>query len=227
MNKKIFYSCVIFITASISMTMLIARSWRLSKIPNGKIHTCGACHQSAFGDGPRNSFGIDVERLVSPNGNENFWGPELAAIDSDGDGYTNGEELQDPDGTWMYGDPEPGDQSLVSNPGDPNNTPGMEAVEFPYYTVHKYSLIKNYPNPLKSFTQIFFSLALPGRVNISIFNVDGILETILVDKFFLDGTHRTNYDLEVNSGNKLVPGIYFYRITAGKFSAVKKMVVVK
>ncbi len=36
------------------------------------------------------------------------WGPALAALDSDGDGFTNGEELQDPNGTWEVGSAAPG-----------------------------------------------------------------------------------------------------------------------
>ena len=33
---------------------------------------------------------------------------------SDGDGFTNGQELQDPDGTWSTGNPNPGDVSKVN-----------------------------------------------------------------------------------------------------------------
>ena len=226
MNKRIFNISIIIVFILLSMTMLIARSTRLSKIPNGGINSCGACHNSAFGDGPRNSFGADVEKLVSPNGNENFWSPELAAIDSDGDGYTNGEELQDPDGTWQYGDPDPGNPDLVSNPGDPNSIPGKNAVAFQHYTVHEYSLIKNYPNPVSSSTQIYFSLALPGRVILSIFDEKGEFEINLIDKFLLDGTHKAEFDFHTYFGNKLIPGIYYYKLSSSKFTAVRKMVVV-
>ena len=50
------------------------------------------------------------ERFLSPgalSSADALWGPELAALDSDGDGATNGQELGDPDGTWLPGDPAP------------------------------------------------------------------------------------------------------------------------
>ena len=52
-----------------------------------------------------------------------FWGPELAALDSDGDGFTNGEELGDPDGTWQEGDAAPGDAADITHPGNPDSHP--------------------------------------------------------------------------------------------------------
>jgi hypothetical protein len=48
------------------------------------------------------------------------WTLTLANQDSDGDGFTNGEELQDPSGAWAIGKPDPGDVSFVSNPSDSN-----------------------------------------------------------------------------------------------------------
>ena len=58
--------------------------------------------------GSANPFGLTVEgdflTAINLSGNV-IWGPELAAIDSDGDGFTNGEELGDPEGTWQPGDP--------------------------------------------------------------------------------------------------------------------------
>lgn len=102
-----------------------ARSFRVNMVPNGAVLQCNTCHTSGGGS-PRNSFGLAVQALVSPGGREEFWGPELAMMDSDGDGATNGEELQDPDGTWESGSPDPGDASLVTAPGDPNSVPAQE-----------------------------------------------------------------------------------------------------
>jgi hypothetical protein len=51
------------------------------------------------------------------------WGSKLAALDADGDGFTNGEELQDPEGAWRLGDPQPGDPDAVTHPGDPDSHP--------------------------------------------------------------------------------------------------------
>ena len=102
-----------------------ARFFRPGLVPNydAAVGDCSLCHVTAGGGTARNPFGQAVEALVTPNGQEVFWGPELAALDSDGDGATNGEELGDPDGTWTADDPAPGDPALITHPGDPDSTP--------------------------------------------------------------------------------------------------------
>ena len=105
-----------------------ARGFRVAMVPNAEAvgAGCNLCHVSGGGT-PHNEFGHDVEALVTVNGREVFWTPELAALDSDGDGFTNGQELGDPEGTWEPGDDPPGDAAGVTHPGDPESRP-PEAV---------------------------------------------------------------------------------------------------
>jgi len=108
-----------------------ARSWRPNQIPNGSRFGCATCHLSAGGGGTRNSFGNAVfTELVRLYGNASssgpFWSAALATIDSDGDSFTNGQELGDPDGTWQPGDPNPA--GPVSRPGDANSRPPAPPV---------------------------------------------------------------------------------------------------
>ena len=105
-----------------------ARGFRGNMLPNAEAvgAGCNLCHVSGGGS-PRNGFGLDVEALVTVNGREVFWTPELAALDSDGDGFTNGEELGDPEGTWEAGDDPPGDAAQITNPADAESRP-PEAV---------------------------------------------------------------------------------------------------
>ena len=58
-----------------------------------------------------------------------LWGSELANMDADGDGFTNGEELGDPDGTWLEGDPSPGDPADLGNPANPDIVPNLPEPE--------------------------------------------------------------------------------------------------
>ncbi len=108
-----------------------ARSFRPGMLPNGSVNSCSNCHFNRFGGGPRNPFGEAVRALVTPGGSQVFWGPALAALDSDGDGVSNGEELGDPEGQWVVGDPAPGDPARVTNPGDPDDRPEpAPAIQF-------------------------------------------------------------------------------------------------
>lgn len=96
-----------------------ARDFRPDMLPNGNVFSCTTCHTTAFG-GPRNAFGREVERRVRPGSRDAFWTPDLAALDSDGDGFTNGEELGDPEGddTAIVG-------WKVTNPGSATSKPAV------------------------------------------------------------------------------------------------------
>ena len=111
--------------ASVALLVAVgaeARVWHVQGVPNatnvGTHSTCGLCHVSG-GDSPLNPFGQDVSvALADPlDKSEDFWTPALAALDSDGDGYSNGDELQDPTGTWAGGDPDPGVLVAITHPG--------------------------------------------------------------------------------------------------------------
>jgi len=90
-----------------------AHSEYVDRIPNGGVNACNNCHDS-------HSFRDDWRRLG--------WGPKLARKDSDGDGFTNGEELQDPSGSWRSGQPDPGLRKLVSNPSSRNSVPPVDGA---------------------------------------------------------------------------------------------------
>ena len=100
-----------------------ARSKRVRQVPNGSVASCNTCHTSGGGS-PLNPFGAEIATnfltRTGPAGDV-IWGPDLAALDSDGDGASNGAELGDPDGTWVTGDANPEGEAF--HPGDPESTP--------------------------------------------------------------------------------------------------------
>jgi hypothetical protein len=101
-----------------------ARSFRVAEIPNGSKRSCQTCHETSQGV-IFNSFGSDVRAHLVGDGaisERHVDWAALAALDSDGDGATNGTELGDPAGTWRVGDPSP--QGDISAPGDPTNSAG-------------------------------------------------------------------------------------------------------
>ena len=142
LNSIVLKSCVVVSCLTFVSIESFSRSFRPSQMPNGSVVNCAACHISQFGGGARTPFGQDVFARVSPGQRTVFWGPELAAIDSDGDGFTNGEELGDPNGTWVEGDPAPGDSSLVTNPGDPDSKPAQSGGDEPPFSVEDAGLTR-------------------------------------------------------------------------------------
>ncbi len=85
-----------------------------------------------------------------------------------------------------------------------------------------FGLKQNYPNPFNPSTTISFSIAKQNRVKISVFDIAGKLITELVNETMNAG----NYEVLFNASN-LSSGTYFYRIEAGDFTEVKKMMLVK
>jgi hypothetical protein len=85
-----------------------------------------------------------------------------------------------------------------------------------------FALQQNYPNPFNPTTEIAFDLPRTERVKLAVFDVLGRNVQTLADHAMPAGTHRVRFD-----GSALASGIYFYRLEAGEFRAVKKMVMVK
>jgi len=98
-----------------------ARPFRVSDIPNGDKNTCLNCHGDLKAS-YNTDFGSDARNYLEGSGEITQqhvnWTP-LCPLDSDNDGWTNGQELGDPDCTWKMGDPDPG--MFVTNPGDPES----------------------------------------------------------------------------------------------------------
>ncbi|NQV15851.1 hypothetical protein HQ531_10375, partial [bacterium] len=107
-----------------------ARSFRVAQLPNGGTNGCANCHVNAGGGGARNAFGQLVQASFLDGGGNVVWGPDLAMADSDGDGYSNGHELEDPFGMWAVGAPAPGETSLVTQPGDNTSAPTGDGAKF-------------------------------------------------------------------------------------------------
>jgi hypothetical protein len=93
-----------------------ARSFRVAQMPGG---TCDTCH--VVPGGPRNLLGQQIEAtLPDPVASQNVDWQDFFALDADQDGYTNGQELGDPEGDWMIGQGDPG---ALSDPSDAGSTP--------------------------------------------------------------------------------------------------------
>jgi hypothetical protein len=85
-----------------------------------------------------------------------------------------------------------------------------------------YSMSQNYPDPFNPTTKIEFTIMKTSDVNLRVFNLLGQTVSTLVDGRMNAGTHTVLF-----KANGLASGIYFYRIEAGKFVSIRKMVLMK
>jgi|GEM_PF-1318388 len=81
---------------------------------------------------------------------------------------------------------------------------------------------QNYPNPFNPSTTISFSLSDAGNVSVQVFEVTGRLVATLFDGYLEAGNHKINFNAQ-----KLSSGIYLYKISAGKGTVVKSMLLIK
>ncbi|MDR3610344.1 MAG: T9SS type A sorting domain-containing protein [Ignavibacteriaceae bacterium] len=93
-----------------------------------------------------------------------------------------------------------------------------ERIELP----KKFLLLQNYPNPFNPSTLISYSLPSAFNIKLIIYNSLGQTVKVLENGFKNAG----NYSVNFNAAD-LPSGIYFYKLEAGQFAQVKKMMVIK
>ncbi len=86
----------------------------------------------------------------------------------------------------------------------------------------EFALEQNYPNPFNPTTEIHFALPRDANVKIEVFSVRGRQVTTVVNQPMKSGHHSVTWD-----GRTFASGTYFYRIRAGDFVAVRKMVLLR
>lgn len=86
----------------------------------------------------------------------------------------------------------------------------------------EFILKQNYPNPFNPSTNIIFNIPKPSDVKIEVFNSLGQKVSVIINKKMNAGIHTVKFD----AGN-LSSGIYYYKIKAGEFIAVKKMLLMR
>ena len=86
----------------------------------------------------------------------------------------------------------------------------------------RFALIGNYPNPFNSSTVIRFRLGDPAPVQLDIFNLLGQKIETLINSGMGSGEHEVAW----NAG-KVPSGVYFYKLSVGNKTSVKKMTILK
>lgn len=85
-----------------------------------------------------------------------------------------------------------------------------------------FSLAQNFPNPFNPSTRIAFTLPTQAKVELKVYNVLGQEVVTLVNEVKPAGSYNVRF-----VGDNLASGVYLYRLIAGDFTSVKKMLLVK
>ncbi|MCI0474120.1 MAG: T9SS type A sorting domain-containing protein, partial [Ignavibacteria bacterium] len=92
----------------------------------------------------------------------------------------------------------------------------------------KYGLHQNFPNPFNPATKIKFELSHTdnGKQNtvtkLVIYDISGKEVKTLVNETLPPGVYEVDFN-----GSVLSSGIYFYKLTAGKYAETRKMILMK
>ncbi|HSW56371.1 MAG TPA: T9SS type A sorting domain-containing protein, partial [Ignavibacteriaceae bacterium] len=88
--------------------------------------------------------------------------------------------------------------------------------------ITSFNLEQNYPNPFNPATTIAYSIPKEAQVSLKIYDVMGREVVELVNGKQSSGSYNVEFD-----ASSLASGTYFYKLTAGEFVSVKKMVLLK
>ncbi|MCG3157326.1 MAG: hypothetical protein DKINENOH_03958 [bacterium] len=94
-----------------------------------------------------------------------------------------------------------------------------------------FSLSQNHPNPFNPETRISYTIPAGTsgtmHVTLRIYDMQGHLVRTLVDDTKSPGQHTVVWDGRNAASTRVTSGLYFYTMTAGSFSATKKMLILK
>lgn len=85
-----------------------------------------------------------------------------------------------------------------------------------------YDLSQNFPNPFNPSTNISFVIPESGNVTLKVYDILGRKVAEVVNEYLTAGKHELIF-----IGSDLPSGVYFYKIQAGNYSNIKKMILEK
>ncbi len=106
---------------------------------------------------------------------------------------------------------------------DGTNTLDVEGEELP----HGFVLDQNYPNPFNPVTVIQYSVPSTQYVSLKVYDLLGREVATLVDGIQEVAYKSVIFDVGANSNSPLPSGVYYYKLQAGEFSSVKKLLLMR
>lgn len=103
-----------------------------------------------------------------------------------------------------------------------NGTMDNPLIVKPNINNYKFDLKQNFPNPFNPITLISYEIPMTEFISLKIYDFLGREITTLVNEIKTAGSYNIEFD-----GSKLASGVYFYKLVAGDFKEVKRMILVK
>jgi hypothetical protein len=102
--------------------------------------------------------------------------------------------------------------------------PALTGIRDLSNNITDFRLDQNYPNPFNPSTKIRFSIKTNSLVTLKVYNILGKEVAVILNEEKRPGS----YELDFSAGKfNLASGVYFYRMQAGTFTSVKKMILLK
>lgn len=86
----------------------------------------------------------------------------------------------------------------------------------------EFALYQNYPNPFNPVTTIKYQIPQSGTVTIKVYDVLGKEIATLANEEKSAGSYEVKFD-----ASRLSSGVYFYKIRAGEYISVRKMILLR
>ena len=148
--------------------------------------------------------------IVGPHqANESMAKYKLTAVDNDlnESNFSNTDEILVEGGGF--------EKPIVNDPQDP-------LIEDNDIIPTVYTISQNYPNPFNPETNIKFGIPDDNFVNLTVYNIQGEKVTTLVNEHLTAGNYTAKF-----KGTMLPSGVYIYKIKAGSFSQIERMLLIK
>ena len=121
----------------------------------------------------------------------------------------------------------------VETPDSDGTVPDLGAFEFvgnkdnSQIAVVSNLSLSSFPNPFNPSTNILFTIAEQGKVDLKVYNIKGQLVKTLLNEERAVGTHNIVWNGDDNRGKGVASGVYFVKIANGKNHATRKILLAK
>ena len=165
-----------------------------------------------------NNLGFEIERSLTPSLSKGEG--EWVKI-----GFVNGFGTSSEVHTYLFADKNPitGKSYYRLKQLDFDGTfEYSNVIEIEFGMITAFTLEQNYPNPFNPSTKINWQSPFSSWQSLKVYDVLGNEVATLVDEYKPAGSYEVEFD-----ATGLSSGMYFYKLEAGKFSSIKKMILLR